>query len=78
MPQKERYEEDGASNWVQSHQVFPLYLGAVPAQHEASVVAALVADIKSPAGLASRSNPAQLEANPIKILQDRQILSTFF
>jgi alpha-L-rhamnosidase len=47
VPEKVRYEEPGRSNWVQSHQVFPLFLGVVPPEHEAEVVSALVADIKN-------------------------------
>jgi alpha-L-rhamnosidase len=47
VPEKGRYEERGRSNWVQSHQVFPLYLGVVPADAVRGVVAALVADIKN-------------------------------
>ena len=42
-----RYWAADASPNIQSHQVFPLYLGVVPAEHEASVVGALVEALRN-------------------------------
>ena len=41
-PELGRYDEPGTASWIQSHQVFPLYLDIVPAQQTPTVVAALV------------------------------------
>lgn len=44
-PTEQRYGETGAAAAVQSHQVFPLYLGVVPTEYQAAAVAALVESV---------------------------------
>ena len=44
-PTQQRYGEAGSAPAVQSHQVFPLYLGVVPTEHQAAVVAALIESV---------------------------------
>jgi hypothetical protein len=50
VPALGRYTEEGSSENIQSHQVFPLYLSCVPPEHESSVVAALVSNLNATGG----------------------------